>query len=268
MGATTYKSSVGWGFGSAPLLVSATTEETETLVSLSDIHFPYADTALVDSALRLIKKLKPHNVVLNGDVNDFFQLSRFNTGLHRMDDLQDEIDMGNDFRAAVRKAVPNARIMENLGNHDSRIISYVEQNARALKSLRALDPEHLFEYVKHEILSFPGAGFRIRPEFLIKHGTIVRGAAGASAKGEMEKAGISGISGHTHRLAPFRKSGYSNRVWWEQGCLCRLDPEYVVGPPDWVNGIVVCQFSTSSSAFLVEPAEAVGDHLVYGGKKF
>lgn len=238
------------------------------MVSISDIHVPYHDETVVDSAIRLIRRLKPHNVVINGDVADFFQLSRFNTGTERVDDLQDEIDTANEIRRRIRKAAPDSRIIETQGNHDFRVHSYVEQNARALKSLRALEPNRLFLYDELGFDWFPGAGFRIRPHFLVKHGTVVRGDAGASAKGEHLLSGISGISGHTHRLATYRKEGYVRRQWTEQGCLCKMSPAYITGKPNWTHGIVVCQFSTTSDAFTVEEVQARDGRLVYGGKSY
>ena len=55
---------------------------------------------------------------------------------------------------------------------------------------------------------------------------------------EIEKAYMSGCSGHTHRLAKFitRKSG-RKFVWAEGGCLCDLEPEYCINP-DWQQGFV------------------------------
>jgi hypothetical protein len=206
--------------------------------------------------------------VLNGDVADFFQLSRFNTRLERLDSLQDEIDAANDIRQRIRKAAPNARLIENEGNHDSRVRTYVEQNARALVSLRALEPEKLFRHRELGIEWFPGAGFRIRQGFVVKHGTVVRAEVPASAKAELALANASGISGHTHRLGTYRKVGYETRQWTEQGCLCKLTPDYVIGVPNWTHGLVVAQFSTKSTAFHVEEVQALDGRLVYGGKAF
>lgn len=259
---------VDWGYGPAELVAPATGEETETLLSFSDIHFPYEDATLVESALALAKHLQPHNLVLNGDVNDFFPLSRFNTGLERIDELQFEIDAANAFREALRQACPDSRFLETEGNHDNRIYSYVVQNARALKSLRALERRSLFRYDDLDIRWFPGAGFRIRQHFLVKHGTVVRAEAGASAKAEQALAGISGISGHTHRLATYRRGGYVRRQWSEQGCLCRLDPDYVTGTPNWTQGCVVAGFSTKSDAFTVEEVQVRDGRFVYGGTTF
>lgn len=258
-------SSIKWGQGSAPLLEPNTTGETESLISFSDWHVPYANDALVESALRMIRKLKPDNVLINGDLWDFFELSRFCVDTERQDQVQSDIDQGNVLQARIRKAAPNARLIFNEGNHENRILSYLLKNAPALKSIRSLDRQELFDYKKNEVQWFSGAGFRIRPHFLLKHGTIVRGEAGATAKAEHTTSGLSGISGHTHRLAPYVKEGYEKRVWWEQGCMCQLECDYVVGRPNWTNGGVVAQFSTSTSSFLVEPIQAQNDKLVYGG---
>lgn len=246
----------------------AGSDTDEIGVSLSDIHAPYQDDKAVSSAINLIRALKPHRVVLNGDINDFFQLSRFNTGLHRIDELQNEIDAANEIRRRVRGAAPDAVFDETEGNHDNRVRSYVMNNARALVSLRALEPGNLFLYDELEIQWHPGAGFRIRPEFMVKHGTIVRAEAAASAKGEHLLSGISGISGHTHRLATWRRSGYVQRQWTEQGCLCRTDPDYVTGRPNWTQGCVVYEISKRTGSFVVHEVPFVDGSLRFGGRSF
>lgn len=257
-----------WANGAAPMVLPATTEDTETILVVSDIHVPFHDPALVDSAIRLTKKLKPHRVVLNGDIADFFQLSRFNQGLERLDSLQEEIDASNKIRAAFRKAAPNAVIDETEGNHDHRMRSYVATKGRALTSLRALEPESLFQTKELEIVRFDGAGFRPRQNFLIKHGTIIRKHAGYSAKAELEAAGISGVSGHTHRLSVHRQTGYVARQWAEGGCLCLTEPDYVIGPANWQPGAIIVQASTKTDSFLIEEVQAHEGRLWYGGKSF
>lgn len=233
-----------WGMGPAKLIP---TRKNETVVFVSDLHVPFHDTAAVAAALKLVKAVQPERVILNGDIADFFQLSRFNTSQQRLDSLQDEIDEANRIRQQFREAAPNAAILELDGNHDSRIRTYVAQNARPLASLTALEPDKLFRYKELGIKWFPGSGVRLRETFLVKHGTVTRGEAGASAKAELTLNGISGISGHTHRLATYRKAGYSPKQWTEQGCLCRLDPDYIAGGvPNWSQGIVVGEFSATS----------------------
>jgi len=255
-----------WGEGVAPLLEQTTNDLFETVVSVSDIHFPYHNKQLLESTLILIQDIQPDVLVINGDVNDFFQLSRFNQGLERLDDLQDEIDMGFEFRKAAREIIPNATIRENLGNHDERILSYIENNARSLSSLRALKPEALLGLDELEITLFGRSGHRIRPEFVFEHGHIVRGEAGASAKARLSSTLISGLMGHTHRMAEYPKFGYRNLTWYEQGCLCSRNADYKIGETNWQPGIAVCHFSTKTENYHVELVRAVHNGYIYGGK--
>jgi hypothetical protein len=264
---STIPASLPWGYGAAPLVAPSTRKSTETVALLSDFHAPWHDEAAVKSALRLLKALEPDRVVLNGDIADFFQLSRFNVALERIDHLQEEIDGANAIRRAIRDAVPNAHLVETLGNHDERIITSVEKNARALTSLRAIEPRSLFLYDELEIDWYPGAGFLQWPHYLVKHGTLIR-QEGATAKAELAAAGISGISGHTHRLAKYVRAGYAQREWTEQGCLCRLDPDYVTGAPNWQQGMAIGYFSTKSDAFSVDLVNTFNGRLHYGGRSF
>jgi hypothetical protein len=164
--------------------------------------------------------------------------------------------------------LPNAAIDETEGNHDYRIKTYIETNAPGLASLRALDMASLCSYQELDIRWHPGHGFRLRPEFLVKHGTIVRQDAGSTAKAELLLNGISGISGHVHRLATYTKNGYVRRSWTEQGCLCRLDPPYITGGANWEQGIAVGYFSTKSPNFVVDLVRYSDGALWYGGQRY
>ena len=260
---------VPWGHGEALLVKPATKEETEVVVSGSDFHFPYHDAAAVESFVNLVSALQPHRVVLNGDICDFFQLSRFNRDGTREDQLQAELDQGNAFRKAVREAAPNAVIDETEGNHDRRIRDWLGANAPALKGLRVLAPAVLFQHSDYGIQGHPGCGFRLRNHFLVRHGSVVRKGAGNSAKGELDNAGISGWSGHTHRLATFRKNGYRRLQWTEQGGFMRLDPDYIAGgKPDWTQGCVVGEFSTKTDSFTTYEVPFVNGKLRLGREAF
>ena len=244
------------------MVARATSEKTEVVVFLSDIHVPYHDHRALDSALDLIRVLRPHRVVQIGDLVDFHSISRWNTELERLENLQDELDEAVGVLRRIREAAPDAQFDLCMGNHDERLKRYVAEKGRALASLRSLDFGKLLDADAVGLRIHNGHGFLLRRNFLVKHGQLIRKGAGASAKAECLAADISGISGHTHRLATFRQSGYNARQWTECGTLSRLDAPYVTGPPDWQQGFAVGHFGKS---FLIEEVQSVGGEMFYGG---
>ena len=105
--------------------------------------------------------------------------------------------------------------------------------------------------------------------FLIKHGNLVRARSGYTATGEMEKAGISGISGHTHRLAQVFKRNYAGMsTWVECGCLCDLQPEYAEGQIfDWCHGLAVGHFKKDGHSFDVRPVPIIKNTIRWEGQE-
>jgi predicted phosphodiesterase len=259
--------SEGWGDGRAQLVEKATSRAWEIVVFISDIHAPHHNAAQFMAFIDLIHDIQPDVIVINGDTNDFFQLSRFNKSHEREDSLQEELDIGVDLRRAIRLACPNAVIRETLGNHCERILTYVQINAKALSSLRALSPEYLFGLKDLEIEHYGREGFLLRPEFVVEHGHVTRKDAGASAKTRLNDTMISGIMGHCHRLAGFHRSGYRKLSWYEQGCMCLPEADYVVGETNWQPGFAVGHFhTTKDDLFNVELVGAVNDGFIFGGK--
>jgi predicted phosphodiesterase len=244
----------------------STKEATERVAFVSDIHVPYHDPALVASALALIRDFKPHRVVQIGDLFDFHSISRWNAGLDRLDALQEEIDGGVAVLQEIRKAAPNAALDLTMGNHDERLRRYVKEKGRALASLDSLHFPSLIQAEKVGLTVHEGCGFLLRPDFLVRHGTMIRKGAGASAKAEALSAGVNGISGHTHRLGTYRLTGYASLQWTEAGTLSRVDPPYVLGVPDHQQGMAVGHFSKQH--FVVEEVQAVGGKLFYGGRSY
>src|SRR5688572_20834874 len=258
-----------WGFGAAKKVPGSTKEATERVAFVPDIHVPYQDPALVASALAFVRHIKPHRVVILGDLFDFHSISRWNTSDERLDDLQDEIDQGVDVLRSFRKAAPNAVLDYTMGNHDERLRRFVYEKGRALASLRSLSFEAQIEAKALRLNVHEGCGFLLRPNFLVRHGTVIRKGAGASAKAEALAAGVNGISGHTHRLGTYRSTGYNSVQWTEAGTLSRVDPPYVLGVPDHQQGMAVGYFSTrNGGGFVIEEVQAAKGGLWYGGRSF
>jgi UDP-2,3-diacylglucosamine pyrophosphatase LpxH len=233
-------------------------------VVASDIHAPFQDRAVVNLLLRFIRDHKPGYVHLLGDIVDCYQISRFSKDPLRKENLQDELDAGRRFLQRVRDAAPRSRIIYSEGNHEKRLTKYLRSTAPELAGLRCLQLP--------ELLSFDELGVKYRSEqnpyrvgsLLFTHGQVVRKWAAWSAKGHWEKFGCCVIHGHTHRLGTFYHRDIDDTYGaWENGCLCDLNPEYVVAP-DWQHGWSVVW--SDKEYFHVEQIIVVKGRFNYHGR--
>lgn len=248
---------------------SPTRQDVETSVFLSDVHIPSQDADAVRVVLNFILWLKPTHVFLVGDVFDCYQLSRFDKAPHRIIGLQGELDQLEDFLRLVRLAAgPDAEIHYMEGNHERRVQTYLTRHPE-LSELRGLKPENLFRLGDYGIQWHPQEEVFQHHGFIVTHGTVVRKHAGRSAQGEFEKYIASGISGHTHRAGSYTKTAMDNTyAWYELGCLCDLEPEYMVGTADWQHAIAVGHFIKGDNRFAIEQIQIPKRKLMYRGMLF
>lgn len=237
-------------------------------VILNDVHVPYQDERAVNVTLELIEYVKPSTVFLNGDIIDFYQMSRFDRNPNRVLELQADLDRLHDFLAAVRRAAPQANICYLEGNHEARLQRYL-WNHPEIANLRALQAEQLFRLAEHGVKWIPQNQTHLHHGFIVTHGTVVRQASGASAKGQLERYLQSGISGHTHRQGMYRLTTFAGDfVWHENGCLCSLEPEYIVGRPNWQQCIAIGQFVADGDRFQISQVNIVNGRALYDGMLF
>lgn len=239
----------------------------ERSVFIPDLHVPYHDEKVFACALNFVKKFKPDFIFIIGDWVDFYQLSKFDKNPSRIHELQDDIDTAIACLRRLRACAPKAKIYYIRGNHEARLNRYLWSTAASLSSLRCIAiPELLnfkelgIEYVEQGSMMFHG--------FLVKHGNVVRTRSGYSATGELEKAGISGVSGHTHRLSQVFKRHYGGMYTWaEIGCLCKLDSEYMEGQvADWQHGIGFGYFKKADNNFVIHVLPIIKGRLIFDGQ--
>lgn len=245
--------------------IVTTTERQLKVVTINDLHVPYHNEKMVRNLVRLLEEEQPDEIILKGDMVDFYDLSRFDKNPERINKLQEELDILYRILLVFRASCPNAKIVYIMGNHEDRLRRYLWKNATALSSLRALRFEELLHLEELEIelceFNYMVNGF----EF--SHGEVVRQHSSYSAKAEYEKRGGSGCSGHTHRMGSFCKTTSRGTYgWWEDGCACDLTPEYVSGTPNWQNGFSVIYFD--DNAFDVHQVYVNKGHFRFNGVKY
>lgn len=207
----------------------------------SDIHFPYQDDKAVAAFIDYCNFYDPKIIVINGDVLDFYKLSRFSKDPAGKNP-KEEIEMAREFFKTLRGKCPKAKIYYTIGNHETRLEKYILDYAPQISCLM----DNVFQIMKLEDYDVIGCGsLLVNNSVIFKHGSRLGSKSGLSAIKELEAHYLSGATGHTHRLAKFstRKSG-RRFVWFETGCLCTLDPEYMVDP-DWEQGFVTLYFENN-----------------------
>ena len=236
-------------------------------VGLYDLHAPYHDPEALSTALAFVRSVRPAGVVVGGDWADFYQCSKFVSDPGRQLELQPDLDTCYAALRELRRAAPNAKIVYLRGNHEHRLQKYLFSKAPELSKLRALTVPDLLR-LKELDIEWIECGFRRIGGLFWKHGNIVRNRAGYSAYAELEKTGVSGVSGHTHRLAQVYRTTEAGRFTWvEAGCLCGMSPEYAEGQTmDWLHGIVYAELEQGGDAFSVHPVPIVNGRIRFGLK--
>ena len=206
----------------------------------SDVHIPFQDDKAVNAFINYCKEIQPNAIILNGDVLDFYKLSRFVKGEGR--NPYEEITQCQELLKSLKESCPKSQVFYVIGNHETRLETYVLNNAPHLASL----VEDVFTIIKTKDIGVTGCSeVLINDSFVCTHGKLLGNKAGLSAMKEIEKHYMSGASGHTHRLAKFlTRKARRKFVWLETGCLCDLNPEYVQDP-DWQQGFAIIQFENN-----------------------
>lgn len=252
--------------------------ELVTALLLGDTHPPYHDPNVLAIGLAIAEDTQPTHFVHMGDGVDCYQISTYDKDPERVESLQDEIDMAREFLGAMRKATPRSKFTYLEGNHEDRLrrlLWRLDGPAAVLASLTAFKQAMTWPALlglKDLSCDFVRYTEQTRkpllPKFLVKHGNLVRKGSAMTARAEWEKYGMSGASGHTHRLGQFMHRDHNgNHIWIETGCGCDLTPDYCQDP-DWQNGMAFLTFEPETGAF-----EAVSIYVhrglaVYGGKVY
>ena len=208
---------------------------------LSDIHIPYHDEVAVAAAIAHGKKKKPDVVILNGDIGDFYGVSRHDKDPRRS--LSDELDAIRQFLFYLRQQFPNARILYKIGNHEARMEMFLVKNAPVLLGVSDFELPVLLKFDELKIELVPSLTLIRLGNLPIYHGhELPQGMSSPvnPARGIWMRVQESLICGHWHRTSEHTESTGLNKKLsscWSTGCLCDLSPDYAI-VNRWNHGFV------------------------------
>lgn len=236
------------------------------LVFMSDLHVPHLNAHAFATTLSLIGLARPSVVIIGGDGLDLPQLGRFVKRPGRDVELQRDLKLLHKELSRVRRAAPDADMWYFQGNHEYRATTYKWTNP-AISSLECLTIPALLKLGDLNI-KYVESGERKFGRTLFRHGTVVRSGSGASARGELEQHGVSGVSGHTHKAEQVSLTNASGTYEWTgAGCLCDLSADYLdIKVPSWQHGITYTDLKAGRTQLLkiVRGVLHFGEHVING----
>ena len=247
------------------------------VVVANDFHIPFHDEEALALFKRFLRAEKPEWLILNGDAQDFWEVSRFDLTPRGGKEFREEIVIGRRILRSLRHILPKTRITWIEGNHEFRLRRYLIQNARVLYGVSGLTVPELFglrdlaiDYVAcHPLASKFTDNFVRVGNLFVGHWDKVSMHGGYAAKGLVEAKGVSLLQGHTHRFGAHARTTVDGRVLLgiENFSMCRREASYVANP-NWQLGFSVVYLEPLSGRFHWYPIEIHNHGFVWKGREY
>jgi len=213
---------------------------------IGDLQMPFHDRTTVELFVDRCVKEDVKGVILNGDIADFHQISRFDK---RAGDpsYAEEIESVRGFLAWLRYKLGNKkRIVFKEGNHEERLYSYLYRKCPELWDLEELTLASLLHFSKHGIE-------HVADKRVIKFGEhlhIIHGHEYAfsiqnpvnPARGLFLRSKAIALTNHFHQTSEHTEPTLAGvqLACWSVGCACGLRPLYM--PLNkWNNGFAMLE---------------------------
>jgi len=201
------------------------------ILLLSDIHVPYHNIPALTLALKYGLENNVNTILLNGDVIDFYAISRFEKD-PRKRNFGHEVLMTRQFLATLRKLFPNAAIYYKCGNHDVRYDHYIMRNAPDLLGINEFSFESLMHLDQLNITFIPDKQIIHAGNLTILHGHELGTSVFSPvniARGLFLRAKDNALCGHHHQASEHSEPNIKGKLTtcWSVACLCELHPDYM-----------------------------------------
>lgn len=221
--------------------------KAKKILILSDIHFPYHDKQALELALEYGLKIGCDSLLINGDLMDFYGLSRFDKD-PRKRGWWSELEMSRNF---LKSCSQHFNTFFKLGNHDERWEKYMFVKAPELLDVPDFKLEILLKAGENKIKVIDDKKIIHAGHLNILHGHEFLGATSQAvnpARGLFMKTNESCLIGHLHKSSEHVETTLNSKLvtTWSTGCLCDMHPEYA-RINRWNLGFAVVEIDTDRS---------------------
>lgn len=197
---------------------------------LSDIHVPFHSELALGAAVEHLKQQAPAAVVLNGDIGDFYAISRWMKNPAKRN-FRGEIHAQRELLGWLRQEFPTAKLVLKAGNHEERWLHWLWQHAPEISDEPMMGLRAWLELDKHGIDYVEDQRPILAGRLPIMHGHEKGKGISApvnQARGAFLRLHHTVLEGHGHRTSGHCEPDmFGSEVFcWSTGCLCDLRPEY------------------------------------------
>lgn len=247
------------------------------VVVANDFQIPFHNQKALVLFKRFLRKEQPDWLILNGDFQDFWEISSFDRTPRTGKTFLEEIEIGKKILKSFRRILPRARITWLEGNHEFRLKWYLIRKAKELYGLPGLSVPELFglrelsvEYVpcSQGANKFMSNFIRVG-KLYVGHWVTIAKHAGYAAKGLVDEKGVSLLQGHTHRFGLHARTTVDGRTLLgiENFCMCLRKTTYVAHP-NWQLGFSVIYMEKHSGRFQPYPVLIGKKGFVWKGREY
>jgi predicted phosphodiesterase len=209
---------------------------------LSDVHVPYHSEVAVAAAVGHLKDQGLSGLLLNGDIADFYAISRYmKDPAYR--DFKGELEAVRGFLRWLRQEFPGIPIVYKTGNHEDRWSAWLWQHAAEISDDRRMSLTAWLDLDKLDIELVDDQRPVMLGKLPVLHGhELPKGMAAPVnvARGAWMRTLSTCLVGHSHRTSNHAESDmwHHETACWSTGCLCDLRPDYAV-INRWNHGFAV-----------------------------
>ncbi|MFN5250657.1 MAG: metallophosphoesterase [Bacteroidota bacterium] len=202
----------------------------DNILLISDLHIPYHDIEAITLALEYGQKEKVNTILINGDLIDNHQVSKFENNPKKRS-VKQEFDATKAFLVSLRSAFPDTHIYWLKGNHCIRWEKFLLMKVREIWDDPYFTLEERLRLNEERVMMIDDKTLVKAGKLSITHGHhVFKGVFSPvnPARGAFLRAKQSVIVGHLHRASYHPEVDLDGKVigCWSTGCLCELKPDY------------------------------------------
>lgn len=203
---------------------------TRRILIMSDIHLPYHNIEAVTKAMIYGKDRKPDLLLLNGDIMDFYGISRFEKD-PRKRSFSSELEMGRKLLEVLRREFDGVPIVYKIGNHEARYESFLRLKAPELLGISEFQLDNLLRFGEYGVQLVTDDRIIKAGKLSILHGHEFGRSIFSPvnpARGAYMRSKENVIVGHHHQTSSHMEKSLNGDVVgaWSTGCLCEMHPAF------------------------------------------